>query len=337
MGVQALKGPSTLCQGDPDLELPTLIGGTGCSACFVPADWRFAYRSDNNAGNSFVEKNEQTMLQANSENIAYNLQSFWQEFPELIDAPLLPYEAKSYEFAVNGPTKEMQFCEQKPLFLPYNAQNSCTDSQALGATGEYPQTAFSGVAPEAPNSEYPKYVSQLSKPNSSNHNSFPAPKSVPKIVANALTYNLGPINGVFYGNGWSKGSPAMLINCAFLASLAGDSANGSVDPAKGFGDPTVPSNDLTAFPDCSCQAGDTQNENANGDVGGAGLCMFSSTSFQSFYTNPGFSYPNLQVVLYNFITDGVVPPNPPPNVFIGSGTFIDKHATLGDPPLFTNS
>ena len=119
-------------------------------------------------------------------------------------------------------------------------------------------------------------------------------KAVPKIFSNLLLFNGGPMaNGLYWGAGWTKDTPAMLINCALLLTAVEKMGYYAVGSGR------------NAYP------------------------MASSTNFVSGYDMPTFSMPGLFVTYRNLMTNGGIAALPYPCIFTGPGTFVDEKAVFG--------
>ncbi|NBP16265.1 hypothetical protein EBU95_18080, partial [bacterium] len=177
--IPQLRGPSTVCLGDPTLELcglATWSNSQGSSFCYLSQDqntndpnnpdrifqtkygfpdnittlcWMPSYMIDKGLGGktqkcgNFSEDNSTNPYLCWSENIVYCMASGFSEFPEVITT-----ETGGYYGCGNLPEScsyniDAFPSSPKPQFIPGNGQNTCTDNPGV-AGGTYFETMWGG-------------------------------------------------------------------------------------------------------------------------------------------------------------------------------------------------
>lgn len=326
--ISGLRGPSSVCIGDENLGLPALgsqknarsnlnqnnqnnVGGklnkyTTNTLCWMPDYFKDKAIADDQLCVSFATKNCDNPIMANAENIAYCIAGAYSEFPEGTgDIPPTNYVGDN---AMLGATNNIVFNASKKnpkaQFLPFNAENSCTDKMAQCVYPEHQWGAesYNKIISNPSYRFQPISKEELKKINSTNYvvrGIDNRTTLTPKIFSNWLTFNLGPNGGTLYGgSGWSKGSPTFLIGCCLLKT-----GGGVVYPQPGKG------------------LASTSDELSS---------VWALTTGDAVH-----AYPNSYYVIYDLISNGGVA-IPSSTTWIGGNkTFLDNEA-IAYPFEYTN-
>lgn len=269
-----------------------------------------------------------------SENIVYGMFAGMSEFPEALGMRIGDYKGCGPFGTTNGPHIGASPNNPVAQYLPYNGNNSCTDTNTQctyfstkwggtdsGRQGYMDNNLKKWIGPNGkqydvndPNipvnyAFQPLSLMDINTINSSNQKNVgvagqPLADGIPKIFTNWLTYNLGPNGGNLWGGaGWVKNSPGWLINCCLLQDGGGTHA-------------TNPNSDGDNFDNCN-------NLPSSGYFGAHRSTIWSMVCGDAINT-----YSNAYFVLYNLISNGSVGFPPNPTIIGGDRMFLDNKADL---------
>lgn len=303
--IAKLRGPSTVCIGDEDLQLPALasVGNVLIQSnqgdpmsymnqfnkkvkkCWAPDNFysRLAYTGKNGCRVLSIT-NQSIPYLCWTENVFYNIAGAFCEFP---DSHFEIFGTHCDAFVMNGGTSKEKF----QVYMPINGQNGCTDSGQI-ARALYFQTQWGGPENDTSITNYPyepisrEKLKELDEESNTNIMNCKKSSVIPKIFTNNLTFNLGPtIDQLMMASGWTKEAPTFLINNCFLAEGGG------------------------------YYVGDKKYDKPR-----------TSSAFVFMSGDDTNMYPNVYYVIYNHITDGALCLPPNPTIFGGNKTFISNEA-----------
>lgn len=334
--VGGLRGPSAVCFGSEDYELPacgslqaittTGLGtanhppvtnkggalvqfkkGASCGggqhcACWVPPGFSYPFTDPMTGCSAMTGDNGVVPILLNAENVAYCIAGFHSEFPESIKGGPATFETTSKEpfySASAGCGWGVQDEMPRPMFLPLNGQNACSDNFISSyPPTKWPLDDFKFQPLSAQDQERAKNDCMQWSDGGSPTLAF---NLVPKIFSGILTFNLGTSNGLWGGAGWTKQHPPMLLNCCFLET--------SHRTMAAAGDSTMamdgPTTSRASYP------------------------AWGSTFWaDSTNTDNDTTFPNLYVVKHNFLTNGSLSLSSNVSVFTGDKTWFDARTTV---------
>ena len=330
-----LRGPSTVCVGDPDLELPALastfnVWGEPSNVCYMNQNKQTAADlglGDN--GNCWVPEsfykqrpiaesvshcpvfsnvNCENPINLIAENIVYCMLGGISEFPEALGESIGNYTGKGPFGTTNG--WNVGVCEAidpkntVPQWMSFDSNNSCTDSNTQCT---YFGTKWGGTTIGTNGNDYP--FQPLSETELAAYNNGdqkfvgiaknPQADVLPKIYSNFLMWNLGPnANSLWGGAGWSKNAPAWLINCCLLQTGGGTTV---VNPGG-----------LSSGEDCSDSLNPT-------------IAVYNKNTSSVWANTTGDAinvYTNAYYVMHNLISNGGVGIPANPTIMSGDKTFF---------------
>jgi hypothetical protein len=293
-------GPEGLCEATPSNAGGAQVAISGGRACWVPDDWPFALTDPATGCNALTTDNSLAPVFANAENVVYAMAGYQSEFNEALE--LCP--APQQRGGCIGCGAATSFGEGVPaVYLPGDALNGCSDARAAAV---YPMSRWTGDLPRQPLEG--DELARVDALCATQPNWEPAPvasdrawvRAVPKLFSGLLLFRTGPsANGLWWGAGWTKSSPAWLLGCCLL----GDPSPSAVPlPAGAFA---------------------------------AQAPLYSSTNFISGYNHPlgggrSATMAGLHPVYHNLILRGGLATLPYPCVFSGEGTFVDAASVFAD-------
>lgn len=231
-----MRGPSTVCIGDPVLKLPALattnnaaatdfsaLSQAGNKSSMSPVCWsidNFKLKNliDSQNCASFTNNNFQNPYFLWCENVFYNIASAISEQLDI-------------RFETGQPGCQGSMIP-KNQYIPINGENSCLDQPPLGQAN-YPQPIWGGSTSNTYTYQ-PINKSELSALTTTNatHMYTTGINSIPKMFCNWLTWNMGPNNADNFGAGWTHLGACWLFNCCFLQKGGGTYQLGSGSSTK---------------------------------------------------------------------------------------------------------
>uniref|UniRef100_A0A6C0BP08 G8 domain-containing protein n=1 Tax=viral metagenome TaxID=1070528 RepID=A0A6C0BP08_9ZZZZ len=340
-----LRGPSTVCLGDPIRKLPSLasrsnaIGDRGRQAwlsqhentwesvkdevglstpCWLPED---ILNQDLTTGCLlYTNSNDTNPYLLMAENVCYCLFGGISEFPEAVELPGPNYEGLGqFEGAPGiayGTGESKVGWIKQPMFIPSNGQNACSDEFARAPYFETKwaggnESGGLGYAFQPLTSEWLQNYDQKGWTKTQ----LTGGAILPKIFSNILTYNIGAATDLWGCALWTKQGPSWLINCCFL-----ETSKRVRDKFDGCFDVTCPVGEGYGF---------RFTTGRNSDGLSAGLPWRSSAAVISCGGDGNQSmYSAIYPVLHNLIVNGgtALPSNP--TVLSGSKTFFGNQVIL---------
>jgi hypothetical protein len=231
-----MRGPSSVCIGDPVLKLPALATPDNASAwdssalsqagnkstmspvCWSIDDYKLKNLIDSKNCASFTNNNFQNPYFLWCENVFYNIASAISEQLDI-------------RFETGNPGCRGSMVP-KNQYIPINGENSCLDQPPLGQAN-YPQPIWGGSTSNTYTYQ-PINQSELSTLTTTNatHMYTSGINSIPKMFCNWLTWNMGPNNADNFGAGWTHLGACWLFNCCFLQKGGGTYQLGSRSSSK---------------------------------------------------------------------------------------------------------
>jgi hypothetical protein len=342
--IGALRGPSTVCLGDPIRKLPglaSILNARGDNSsrsylsqnkntwqsvasqlglqtpCWAPDEF-FTQKTISGAQThcpSYSARNDLNPYSLNVDNVIYNLLSGMTEFPEALGDPPPDFYGKDGFNATGGESYNQTLVGYTPgpQYIPFNAQTSCTDSQAV-SQGIYSQASWGGGESDFPYQPLSPSFLQDYDAKGYTISLESRSKTLLKIISGWLSYNMGATTDLVGGAAWIKEGSVACFGCAFLETSLRVSKGTDLNPATKA--------DRMSPPWCAYASNRGNTSNGSFDP------CYSSLFQCSVIQGPNDRFSSIYSMFDNCIFNGgfAIPCNP--TVYSGSKLFFGDRVVL---------